>query len=393
MSRSAPGEIGEVKEMMLREGRVRLLVLGAAAFVMLVGASDPLRPLVMRTDQPRGAAPAECEEGLSPTPALRVDVREIPLPEEIAPPPATVAAPPQGELRGALESVQHALVGNNRPAFDEALVRTRLIVERYPAGGERRAAEELIRIYEGAGRLWEAQYQSPFFAQESPEYAAVANYPGYQEAVRRSVLTDQAGRKFYPAAESREFLTRVAGDRLTRLGVRTTTPPARVARAEISAPSPSPRRSAVSTPPSSSPRRATTSRPRTSRPSQQPRKPAATTPAPSTPNPSAPPTVATVPAPAAPSAAPPAAGDPPPSVTSDPVDPVAGTDTTPTATETTETTDTASTTTATTAAPITPPPAAPEPATEPARGRSVILPTILILIGLGVLIVLFRASK
>jgi hypothetical protein len=30
---------------------------------------------------------------------------------------------------------------------------------------------------------------------------------------------------------------------------------------------------------------------------------------------------------------------------------------------------------------------------QPGRGRSVILPTILILIGLGVLILLFRASK
>lgn len=413
---------------MLREGWVRLLVLGAAAFVMLVGASDPLRPLVMRTEQPRGAVPAECEEGLSPTPAIRVDVREIPLPEEIAPPPATVAAPPQGELRGALESVQNALVRNNRPEFDEALVRTRLIVERYPTGGERRAAEELIRIYEGAGRLWEAQYQSPFFAQESAEYAAVAAYPEYQEAVRRSTLTDAAGRKFYPAAESREFLTRVAADRLKRLGVRVTTPPARVPRADVSAPaaSPTPNRSSVSAP--ASPRsstastsrrpattttrsttsrattsRTTTSRPTTSRATTSPstattRKPAATTSAPSTPNPSAPPTVAAVPAPAAPSAAPPAAGDPDPdrAVTSDPVaadtDPPAAAGTAGDTAGDTNLDTAAGTGTTTAAAPITPPPAAPE-AAKPARGRSVILPTILILIGLGVLIVLFRASK
>jgi hypothetical protein len=403
--------------MMLREGRVRLLVLGAAAFVMLVGASDPLRPLVMRTEQPRGAAPAECDEGLSPAPALRVDAREIPLPEEVAPVPATAAnvpAPPRGELRGALESVQTALARNNRAAFDEALVRTRLIVEKYPAGGERRSAEELIRIYEGAGRLWEAQYQSPFFSTESPEYAAASAYPGYQEAVRRSTLTDAAGRKFYPASESREFLTRVAADRLNRLGVRVPTPstPRLSSSSSSSSSRPSASASASS---SSSPSRSTSSKPRRttsssssrssiSRPrttstttTTTTRKPAATKPAPSTPNPSAPPTVAAEPAPAAPSAAPPAAGDsastaaPAPAVTSDPV---VITDTTPTAVApitpppdapvpaTSVTTDTAAST-----------PATPEPTTEPTRGRSVILPTILILIGLGVLIVLFRASK
>ncbi|HYH09450.1 MAG TPA: hypothetical protein VEK11_20555 [Thermoanaerobaculia bacterium] len=398
---------------MLREGWVRLLVLGAAVFVMLVGASDPLRPLVIRTEQPRGAAPAECDEGLSPTPALRVETRELPLPEEIAPAPTTaaaVAAPPQGELRGALESVQNALARNNRPEFDEALVRTRLLVERYPTGGERRAAEELIRIYEGAGRLWEAQYQSPFFGEDSQEYAAVAAYPGYAEAVRRSMLTDRAGQKFYPAAESREFLTRVAAERLNRLGVRVSTPPARAARAEVTTPSTtttqrrpsaaaSPRRTAAA-----SPRRAPSSRSAgtTTTPTRN-RKPAATTSAPSTPNPSAPPTVAAVPVPAAPSVASPAAGDPKPApadTAPDPADPAPAVASDPATGTTLDTDDTAldpaldtAPATATTAVPVTPPPDAPEPATEPARTRSIILPTILILIGLGVLIVLFRASK
>lgn len=362
----------------MRDVRVRLLVLVTATFVLLVGAADPLRPLVMRTDQPRGVAPSECDEGLSPTPALRVDVRQIPLPEAA---PAAAVAPPSRDLRAALEDVQNALVRNDRPAFDAALARVRGIVESYPSGGERRAAEETLRIYEGAGRLWESQYQAPFFAQDSPEYTIVNAYPGYAEAVRRSTLTDQAGRRFYPAAESREFLARVASERLKRLGVRAPAPPARTASTRTAPPQ---RRAATTSSPSRSRPRVSTSR--------KARKPAATKSAPSTPSPSASPTVAAVPAPAAPQqTAPPAAGDssdtaPPPAVADTPA--VAATDTV----ATTPAPATAPVTTTTAAAPVTTTtvdaPAEPAP-----RSRSIILPTILILIGLGVLIVLFRAAK
>jgi hypothetical protein len=411
-------------EMTLRDRRVGLFVLVVMAFVPLAGmAQMPLNPLVIRNEEVRVAVPSECEEGLSATPALRVNVSEIPLPPVE---PRASLAPPTDALRGALHETQTALARNNRPAFDEARARLHAVVETYPTGGERRAAEQLVRIYDAAARLWDAQYTAPFFGEDSAEYALANEHPGYAEAVRRATFTDSTGRRFYPAAESREFLAGVAAQRLQRLGVsapapsRRTTPgsTSSVARATPRKTS-SPRVTAPTNRPSSGTRRSSTTgstsgRRRTassgisgtsatsgSSSRSSSRKPAAVTHTPSSsPNPSAPPTSAAVPAPAPPrvaEAAPatatsPAAGDDvpatttrtleedlPPAVTGDTMagdtaaSPPPAPTTSPAATGTTET--------------------APGEPETPSRTRSVVLPMILILIGLGVLIVLFRASK
>src|SRR5688500_8280842 len=88
---------------------------------MLVWAQvTPLNSLVARVDQPRGPIPAECEQGLAPTPPLRVEIREIDIPE---PEPAEPVAPPSGALRTALQETQLALTRNDRPAFNAALTR------------------------------------------------------------------------------------------------------------------------------------------------------------------------------------------------------------------------------------------------------------------------------
>jgi hypothetical protein len=422
---------------MLRDRRVGLLLVASAGFVSLLGAApqslqpaappatqSPLNPLVLRKQQPPpGPTPAECEQGLTSAPAPRINVTEIPLPE---PPAIEAAAPPSSALRAALHEAQDALAQNDRPAFDENRTRARALLAVYPPGEERRVAEEVSRLHEIAARLWDAQFQSPFFGTESTEYTLVSRLPGYEEAIRRSTLTDDDQRRFYPAAESRQFMTRAAADRLQRLGIRGAVPAPRIARAEPrvsgdagirpaparesrprvtqttrstrSSTSSTPRRT---TPARSTPRRttATASRSTSSASAAPPRptsttnpsKPAPVTPVPSSPNPSVPPTTAAVPAPAAPAATtPPAAGGLP---TPEPTATVADTafdtpptTTTETASAPTTTPDTALATTDTTdTTPVAPPPAT--------RGRSVILPVILILIGLGVLIVLFRASK
>jgi hypothetical protein len=395
--------------MTLRDRRIGLLVLAACLPLCAVTAqtaspSRPLNSLVARSDRPSGPVPAECEQGLSAVPAPRIDVRDVPPPVE----PAAAQAPPSGALRSALQETQTALTRNDRPAFDASLARERSLLETYPTGAERRAAEEVVRLHEAAARLWDAQYRAPFFAQEDPEYALAGAWPGYAEAVRRSVFTDQDGRRFYPAAESRDFFTRLAGERLQRTSAapRTTSTTRRTSSTSRSTPSTS--RSTSSTPRSTStmsrststtsrstssaskPRRSTTvaaSTPRRSSPSPKPPepspkpspKPAATPLAPSSSSPdrSAPPTVTAEPAPA------------PAVVTAeDPVTtsaPDAGDVAPPTpAPATADTAVTTLDTSATEVVPVVP---------QPGRGRSVILPTILILIGLGVLIVLFRASK
>jgi hypothetical protein len=394
--------------MKLRERRIGLLVLVTAALLSLTAQSPrPVNPLVVRTPQP-GSAPADCAQSLAPVPPPRVAIDEIPRPE-IA--PVEAPAPPTGSLRAALHATQTALAENDRRAFDESLRTARSLLATYPSGAERRTGEELVRIYEGAARLWDAQYQSPFFNQSSPEYEIVSGYPGYADAVRRSTLTDRSGQRFYPAAESRDFLGRVAADRLRGIGIQAPTrvaerTPASTSRPRSTttlAPTVTTNTPSASTP-RATPRRTTTAttgtvrppRPRRSAPviasrprsssTSEPRTSAPVTPTPgSSPNPSASPTTAAAPEPAAPVAGteeppattPPAAGESPAAATPDTI--AAATETAPVPTDTTVTTDTAP---------------SPVPATTTtSRTRSVILPTILILIGLAVLIVLFRASK
>lgn len=382
--------------------RVRLLLLVAAVMLSWPGVSQSLNPLVTRTPQAAGPVPAYCNESLTPAREPRVEIADIPEPVIE---PAEIPAPPSGSLRAALQNAQAALARNDRPEFDRALSSARALLATYPTGAERRTGEELVRIYGAAERLWDAQYQSPFFSEDSPEFAAVSGYAGYRDALRRSTITAE-GQRLYPAAESRDFLGRIAADRLRGIGIQQA--PTRVTRAD--APRRTPAAASSST---SGTSRSTTAAPRitSTSPRRMPRQPRssapsrprlsspataqataapATTPAaaistPGTPNPPASPAAAAAPEPAAPMTGP---GDEAPI----PASPAAEnpTEDVPAA-ETTASTETAAPT-ATGA--IETPPAPPAPAAStPSRTRSVVLPTILILIGLGVLIVLFRASK
>ncbi len=351
---------------------------------MIVRAQvTPLNSLVARVDQPRGPIPAECEQGLAPTPPLRVETRELDIPE---PEPAEPVAPPSGALRTALQETQLALTRNDRPAFNAALARTKALLDGYPTGAERRTAEEIVRLHESAARLWDAQYEAPFFGETDPEYALVRDLPGYAEAIRRNTLTDDRDRRFYPTAESRAFVADLAGERLQRLGIHRNT---RVIREER------PRASTSTSTRRTSPRRGSTS----GSTSTSTRKPAAASSAPRSPNPTAPPTVAAAPAPAPTRPSSPVAGDDIPAPASPPATMTdVATETTLPSTPSVPPTDTMTTTAPATIEPSTAIDTVTTtnvvPAASPtSAGRSVILPTILILIGLGVLIVLFRASK
>lgn len=389
--------------------RNRVGLLGLAALIALthVGASWPLNPLVTRKAQPSGPVPLGCDDGLAPPPAPRVNVAEIPERDVILPVATPPAAPPSRSLREELDGAQRALVRNDRPAFNEHLRAARAIVETYPAGTERSRAEEALWALNDAAVLWDAQFASPFFDETSDAYARASRYPGFGEAVRRSVLTDDRDRRFYPAGESREFIARVAAERLQRLGLRSSAPPTRIARADRQA---TPRRTpSTSASPSASPSASTsassasTATPtprRTTRRSPAPRRttssiarstsPAAPASAPSSsPDPSS--VASPAPAESAPTAPPASASQASPDAAASPAaevpsaSPVGEDPVTPTATDGATTTS----------APVSPD-TAPAPETTsaaPAAGRSPIVPALLILIGLGVLVVLFRASK
>ena len=423
----------------LLEGRLPLAGLMVAVVATLVGATPPLNPLVIRADQQRTTVAEDCNVSLAAAPTPRVDVREIPLQEPDTPP----APPPSASLREALQNVQQAVARNDRTAFDVALARARALISDYPTGGERRGAEEVIAMYGDVERLWNAQYRSPFFARESQEFAIANRYPGWEAAVRRSILTDATGTRFYPAGESRDFIAGIAAERLRRSGLSAATPQPRAresasTRSEVPA---GPRSTSASTPPS---RRSTPSSP-TVRPSSQTtsrQTPSRTTetstkrsstsaakpapaerqtssdarsgsrsaPAPSRATTSSPSTAAREPsaatrqpaitpstaaAPSTPSsgnagamtgpgATTPLPTDDPFETATDPISSALPTD--PAAP------DGSDATTAASELPAAADPSATDPAT-PSRGRSIILPLILILIGLGVLVVLFRMSS
>jgi hypothetical protein len=117
-------------------------------------------------------------------------------------------------------ALHDALARNDRVAFDANLPRVR-------------DAGEGAEIYDHIALLWDAQFVSPFFDPSSEAYRVVSAYPGYEEAVRRHVLVDDAGRRFYPAAESRAFLTRIAAARfgaLPRVAPRAAAPRQRVTK-------------------------------------------------------------------------------------------------------------------------------------------------------------------
>ena len=322
--------------------------------------------------------------------------------------------PPSRSLRTELQSAQGALARNDRPAFDAHLQNAREILASYPPGGERNAATEAMRVLDDAARVWDAQFDSPFFDEASDAYARANRYPGYKEAVRRGMLTDDREHRYYPAAESRAFLTKIAADRLSRLGIRPVTQradrstPRHEAATTTRSSSPSPRRVAESSTRSaprrsSTPRRTADSKPRKKAPapaiatSSSPAAPApaqiaAAAPPPSAPPASAPRTAAATPPPAAvaPSTSPDTALTETPADTTGTATSPAETTTSPSATTTSSADTTTSPTETTTSARDTAAPAAAQTVQE---RRSVVVPALLILIGLGVLIVLFRASK
>jgi hypothetical protein len=372
--------------MKVRDPRGRLLLVAIAAVPMLAGASArPLNPLVTRAAMVNGPVPVECEEGMSDTPALRVQVAELPPPDTTA---VDLAPPPTRALRAELKDAQEALVRNDRAAFDSHLHAAREIAASYPPGAERRGAEEVLDVYDATSRVWNAQFETPFFDQSSDAYLAANAYPGYEDAVRRQVLVDDRDRRFYPAAETRDFLASVAQSRLQRLGISTSAPPTRIAR--VMAPEhdedeelrPLPNVQPRRTPRAASVSANTTHRRSSSHRTKSKPMPAAlhVQPKPDSPDrpahvaaaapaPAAPPPVA-VPTPASTAPALPAAGE----ISTQPPAP----ETAMTETTAPETTSSESTTTS---------------VSTPSTSRSIAIPAALILIGLGVLIVLFRASK
>jgi hypothetical protein len=345
-------------------------------------ASAQLNPTVKVLPRPQMAVPPECEQGLAPA-QPRVMVTETPAPE---PQPARAAAPPSLELKTRLRNVQAAAEQGNRDAFKSTVEDARSAMASYPRGGERDAANDVLSVYNDLERLWDYSLSSPtgaFFDASTDTGAMLVNmmrrYPDYSKSISDSTL-NIGGQVIYPTRETRQFLIAEAARRLGRLGVRTPTritemPPPQVA------PAPQPTRPVV---------RPTTKKPTPAKVAHAPRRPHTRKPvriAQATVTPPQPRRVE--PAPVAPAPTPTPVPAPVPAPTPQPVVPTPPTVTTVPPTTTTESaiataTETPTTTTAATTTAATKP--------QPGGRMNLLFAVILIIIGIGVLIILFRAS-
>ena len=401
----------------------RLIVLCCVAAISasgLFGESVPVNPTVKVLPNARTLVPPECVEGGAPTPIIAEAPRETA--------PSVAVAPPSIDLKTRLRRVQAAAERDDRDEFKRALADARAAVAAYPTGGEREAANDVMQVYSDMEKIWDYAFTSPSgaFIDANGEggvlTSIVRRYPDYSRFIRDSTL-NAGGQVIYPTRETRQFLTAEAAKGLARLGVRM--PPRVAEQPPAPAPNPQARRVPPFKPVPNAARSAphpTTSAHRVSaKPSRKekaPKKVAEGSVAPPKPRvaekggggevPVPHKTTGTKTQPQTTVVTPPkpqAAVEPPPSSSSTPQTPIPTTSTTSTA-QTPITTTTAAplpTPTTTTAESTT----SAAPATEttttstttstdqrPAGGgrMNVLFAVILIVVGIGVLIVLFRAS-
>jgi hypothetical protein len=207
-----------------RAQRVGLTAIWLAAFAIAAGAQ--LNPTVTVLSSPVAAVPSDCDQSVAPQPMPRVQVAEIPEP----PKRNTSAAPPTASVRAQLKDVQNAA---DRSAFRDALARVKATVAVYPAGGEKAAAGDVIRVYDDLDRVWTWQMDSPtgaFFEAGSVPAQIMRGYPGFDRAIADQIFVNTNGTRFYPTVETRDFLVREAAQRLKKLGVTVATRAPRPAR-------------------------------------------------------------------------------------------------------------------------------------------------------------------
>ncbi|HEY8130412.1 MAG TPA: hypothetical protein VII12_00860 [Thermoanaerobaculia bacterium] len=399
-------------------GPAKLLSAFVVAALGALSASAQLNPTVKLLPKPQAAVPPECEQGLAPA-QPRVIVAEAPAEETK---PARAAEPPSLDLKTRLRAVQVAAEQGDRDAFKTALADVRSAIASYPRGGERDAANEVLTVYSDLDRLWDYALSSPtgaFFDSSTDLVSMMRRYPDYAKSIGDNTL-NVGGQIIYPTRETRQFLIAEAARRLGHLGVRT---PTRITEAPAPVPTPAPRVVPVPKPPpqplkpqtsvrqptkpavkkSTAPAHARATKKPAAKTSERHKPPVKIaeakttppqprhveprpTPAPLTippPRPTPAPVPAPVPAPAPAPVPQPATPTPAPTLAPAPAPP-----TTTTATPTlTETTDTTSTTKATPAATT-----APQNQPQKSGGVNLLVAIILIIVGIGVLIVLFRAS-
>ena len=201
-------------------------LLVVAIVVVQASGQTALNPTVKVLPRPQSPVPAECADGVTSTQPSQL-ANEVPEPEpELPPQPVSAlsSVPPSNELRTLLRRAQVAAAGEDYAAFKAAVADVRRAVATYPAGGERNAASDAMRVYTDVARVWDYAMASPtgsFFdntAQGGSLINALKRYPDYGRALAEETVT-VGGKTLYPTRETRRFLVRESARHLARLGV------------------------------------------------------------------------------------------------------------------------------------------------------------------------------
>lgn len=358
--------------------------IAVCALVVSTPADAQLRPKVKVLTTATTPVPTECAEG-TVAPPPRVEVTP--------PPPMRVPETPlRGTLSTSLRAVQQAAERDDYAGFKDALANARAAVAAHERGGERDAAEDVLAVYRDVERLWDYAQTSAtgaFFSADDRELMDAARRYG------ASTPVNVGGATLYATRETRQAVTRAASDRLARIGIHVTSrstshtdtsaaerAPTRVTRATASHSTPRATHRETTHSTTATSHTAVTHMARAV-PAPQPR-PVSPVPAP-LPAPVAP-APAPQPAPVAPAPAPmpaPITTETQPATTTAPLP---APDTASTETGAFSTATDATTTTATTSS-------APAPRPTPTGTTNLILRIIVVLIAIGLLVALFRASS
>ncbi|MGZ4778865.1 MAG: hypothetical protein ACXV5L_06690, partial [Thermoanaerobaculia bacterium] len=205
--------------------RIKSIVLALALPLAAIGfaSAQTLNPVVTVLSRPTSAVPDECEQGLTTARAPRIQPEEVKAATPKPPPATVMQPPPAATLRGGLREIQDAAERGDRDAFGDALARVHALVATYPTGGERNAANDVLKVYDDLQQVWDYQFQSPtgafFDASTDNLLASMKPYADYQRFIADKTITDANGARFYPTRETRDFLVREAASRLKRAGV------------------------------------------------------------------------------------------------------------------------------------------------------------------------------
>jgi hypothetical protein len=200
-----------------------------------------LNPTVKVLPRAKTAVPAECDQGLAIQPALRLTQEERASVRDTT---RDMVAPPSRSLRSELQTAFEAVQHNSRDAFRDALVQAKSMLTSYPPGGERTAAANLVDVLNDVDRIWDYQFTSPtgaFFDTSSEPYRIASKYPGWDAAIRRQIITDQNGVKFYATHETRDFLLAESAQRLSHLTGKPVPPPVSSTRGTTTIARPAPK--------------------------------------------------------------------------------------------------------------------------------------------------------